>query len=151
MAVSTTQPAEDDASEAPAEPPHGRSGEEAELELVAYAGGSACPEYGDGEVRYGAQALVPSSSPDGQGPGDGTDLATTSPAEFEAAPRTGWVPVSSDWMAGIPSSVNIRDMSIPGTHESAEPSPGTWTPEFHAARVILRDAAVCFSNWIGLR
>ncbi|GAA4981008.1 glycoside hydrolase family 125 protein [Kitasatospora paranensis] len=32
-----------------------------------------------------------------------------------------------------------------------EPSPGTWTPEFHAARVILRVAAGCCSNWIGLR
>ncbi|PBC69672.1 hypothetical protein BX265_7010 [Streptomyces sp. TLI_235] len=37
------------------------------------------------------------------------------------------------------------------TFDLFEPSPGTWTPEFHAARVILRDATVCCSNWTGLR
>ncbi|MFD9535264.1 phosphatidylinositol-specific phospholipase C domain-containing protein [Streptomyces sp. NPDC060010] len=118
MAVSTDQPTNDEGFEAPVEPPRGRSGEEVELELVAYAGGGACPEYGDGQVRYGAQALV-SSSPDGEGSGDGIDLATTPLDDFEAAPRTGWVPVASDWMAGIPDHVSVRDMSVPGTHESA--------------------------------
>ncbi|WP_159041272.1 phosphatidylinositol-specific phospholipase C domain-containing protein [Streptomyces sp. WM4235] len=28
------------------------------------------------------------------------------------------MPVASDWMAGIPDHVSVRDMSVPGTHES---------------------------------
>ncbi|MGY2006407.1 phosphatidylinositol-specific phospholipase C domain-containing protein [Nocardia gipuzkoensis] len=94
----------------PAEPPHGRSLEEAGLELLEYGGGHAAPAYGEDETRYGAEAL-----------------AVTEIPSDEPAALAGWVPPSSYWMAGVPDHVNLRDMSIPGTHESAAYQENVWS------------------------
>ncbi len=51
----------------------------------------------------------------------------------------------------LPPAIDPFTMTTPKGNARIELSPGTWTPEFHAARVILRDAAVRCSNWIGLR